>query len=288
MAKHGRAGRHRPDHRLVQFRHRRHRTDGRGRGAARHGRAHAVRAAERQRRDLGLGLRHRRGAVVRDPRIASSACGRGHSAAPSRRSSISSTRTIAQFVLETMAQARQSGADFSYTHRTILPDGTIRWLSGAGRIHLDEHGEAGARRRRLPGHHRTPHAGGAERAAAEDGSGRPAGRRRGPRLQQPADGDPGLLRAAAGRSRPGRSAPGRHRRDPEGRARAARGSPRQLLAFSRKQIIEPDPPRPERRGRRHGGDARTPHRRRREDRGRRCGRTWRWSRPIAARSSRSS
>ena len=35
----------------------------------------------------------------------------------------------------------KSGADFSILHRTIWPDGTVRWLSGAGRIHLGEHGE---------------------------------------------------------------------------------------------------------------------------------------------------
>ena len=84
---------------------------------------------------------------------------------------------------------------------------------------------AGARRRHLAGRHRAPHAGGAVSAGAEDGSGRPAGRRRGARLQQSADGDPRLLRAAAGRSRSGRSAPGRHRGDPEGGHAAPRGSP---------------------------------------------------------------
>jgi two-component system cell cycle sensor histidine kinase/response regulator CckA len=42
---------------------------------------------------------------------------------------------------ETMAKATRSGADFSVEHRTLWPDGTVRWLSGAGRIHLGEHGE---------------------------------------------------------------------------------------------------------------------------------------------------
>jgi two-component system, cell cycle sensor histidine kinase and response regulator CckA len=42
---------------------------------------------------------------------------------------------------ETMATAVRSGADFSEQHRTTLPDGTVRWLSGAGRVHLGEHGE---------------------------------------------------------------------------------------------------------------------------------------------------
>jgi PAS domain S-box-containing protein len=44
-------------------------------------------------------------------------------------------------LLETMAKAYQSGADFTTLHRALWPDGTVRWLSGAGRIHLGEHGE---------------------------------------------------------------------------------------------------------------------------------------------------
>ena len=39
------------------------------------------------------------------------------------------------------SKAMKSGADFSIQHRSIWPDGTVRWLSGAGRIHLGEHGE---------------------------------------------------------------------------------------------------------------------------------------------------
>ena len=44
-------------------------------------------------------------------------------------------------VLETVGKAMKSGADFSVQHRSIWPDGTVRWLSGAGRILLGEHGE---------------------------------------------------------------------------------------------------------------------------------------------------
>ena len=44
-------------------------------------------------------------------------------------------------VLETVGKAMKAGADFSTQHRTVWPDGTVRWLSGAGRIHLGEHGE---------------------------------------------------------------------------------------------------------------------------------------------------
>ena len=44
-------------------------------------------------------------------------------------------------VLETLGTAMRSGADFSVVHRTIWPDGTVRWLRGAGRVHFSEHGE---------------------------------------------------------------------------------------------------------------------------------------------------
>jgi PAS domain S-box-containing protein len=44
-------------------------------------------------------------------------------------------------VTETVGKAMKAGADFSLQHRTLWPDGTVRWLSGAGRIHLGEHGE---------------------------------------------------------------------------------------------------------------------------------------------------
>ena len=44
-------------------------------------------------------------------------------------------------VLATVGKAVKSGGDFSTLHRTICPDGTVRWLSGAGRVLLGEHGE---------------------------------------------------------------------------------------------------------------------------------------------------
>jgi two-component system cell cycle sensor histidine kinase/response regulator CckA len=44
-------------------------------------------------------------------------------------------------VLETVEQAMKSGEDFSVTNRSIWPDGTVRWLSGAGRFHRGQHGE---------------------------------------------------------------------------------------------------------------------------------------------------
>ena len=44
-------------------------------------------------------------------------------------------------VLETLGKAMKSGSDFSLLHRSIRPDGAVRWLSGAGRVLLGEHGE---------------------------------------------------------------------------------------------------------------------------------------------------
>ena len=44
-------------------------------------------------------------------------------------------------VVETLDHARKIGDDFSIQNRSIWPDGSVRWLTGAGRMHLDEHGE---------------------------------------------------------------------------------------------------------------------------------------------------
>ncbi|MEO8679973.1 MAG: ATP-binding protein [Vicinamibacterales bacterium] len=43
-------------------------------------------------------------------------------------------------VVETIGKATASGAGFSMVHRTVWPDGKVRWLSGAGRVLLDEGG----------------------------------------------------------------------------------------------------------------------------------------------------
>ena len=44
-------------------------------------------------------------------------------------------------VRDTMAKAVKSGDDFSMQNRAICPDGTVRWLTTVGRVHLGEHGE---------------------------------------------------------------------------------------------------------------------------------------------------
>jgi len=42
--------------------------------------------------------------------------------------------------IETIGKAVASGADFSVTHRALWHDGTVRWLNGAGRVFLDSSG----------------------------------------------------------------------------------------------------------------------------------------------------
>ncbi len=44
-------------------------------------------------------------------------------------------------VIETIGKAMKSGGEFSFQNRSIWPDGTVRRLSAAGRVHLGEHGE---------------------------------------------------------------------------------------------------------------------------------------------------
>jgi two-component system cell cycle sensor histidine kinase/response regulator CckA len=44
-------------------------------------------------------------------------------------------------VLDTVGDAMKSGSDFSLLHRSLWLDGTVRWLSGAGRVLLGEDGE---------------------------------------------------------------------------------------------------------------------------------------------------
>ena len=84
-----------------------------------------------------------------------------------------------------------------------------------------------------------PPAGGPAPPGPEDGGGRPARRRRRPRLQQPAHRHHRLRRAAPARARRTTRACGRSQHDHAARRSGPRASTRQLLAFSRKQVLEP-------------------------------------------------
>jgi PAS domain S-box-containing protein len=44
-------------------------------------------------------------------------------------------------MLETIGRAMKSGTDFSVENRALWPDGTVRWLSGVGRMQLGEDGK---------------------------------------------------------------------------------------------------------------------------------------------------
>jgi PAS domain S-box-containing protein len=44
-------------------------------------------------------------------------------------------------VLETVGRAMKSGTDFTLENRAVWPDGTVRWLTGTGRVLLDGHGD---------------------------------------------------------------------------------------------------------------------------------------------------
>jgi two-component system, cell cycle sensor histidine kinase and response regulator CckA len=43
-------------------------------------------------------------------------------------------------LVETITKAMASGSDFRVSHRALRPDGSVRWLSGAGRVQLDDQG----------------------------------------------------------------------------------------------------------------------------------------------------
>jgi two-component system cell cycle sensor histidine kinase/response regulator CckA len=45
-------------------------------------------------------------------------------------------------MLDAMTNANQSGADFSVHYRAVWRDGTVRWLNGTGRVHLGDRGES--------------------------------------------------------------------------------------------------------------------------------------------------
>jgi PAS domain S-box-containing protein len=45
-------------------------------------------------------------------------------------------------VVETVGKAMKAGSDYSVLNRSVWPDGSVRWLSGAGRVLLGEGGQA--------------------------------------------------------------------------------------------------------------------------------------------------
>ena len=121
----------------------------------------------------------------------------------------------------------------------------------------------------------------------EDAGGRPARRRRRPRLQQPADRDDRLLRSAAAAPRPGDQSHGDIMQIKQNANRAA-NLVRQLLAFSRQQTLQPRVLEHHRRAGRAVAPAAPADRRehRAEDRSTAATSAWsRWTRGSSSRSS---
>ena len=46
-----------------------------------------------------------------------------------------------RIVLHAIQESMYTGSDFAFQYRVIRPDGMVRWLAGAGRMHLSEQGE---------------------------------------------------------------------------------------------------------------------------------------------------
>ena len=207
-------------------------------------------------------VRRARGAVRHCPRQLRPHVRNIHRARSSRRSGDGAATRI--------GDAMQTGSDFSVLHRMIRPDGTVRWLSGAGRFVLDERGQplraVGISQDVTERHKLEAQFQQAQKMEAD----RPPGRRRRARLQQPADRDSRLLRDRCSRTcEPGRSAQRRITEIQKAGTRAA-GLDAPAAGVQPQGDHRADGARPEHRPRRHAAHARPPDQGRRQDRVRRC------------------
>ena len=175
-------------------------------------------------------------------------------ATPAKSSCRCGSRTSARRGCPGDARARMQGA-----RRTGLARrrrrGRHRKKDGTlidGRDHAEAHHDRrpAGRARARPRRHRAPAARAAARRGAEDGGDRPARGRRRARLQQPADGRSWATPRSARATRARATSRARSRRSARGRRRRA-ALTRQLLAFSRRQVLQPARPRPQRDRRRH-------------------------------------
>jgi CheY-like chemotaxis protein len=131
----------------------------------------------------------------------------------------------------------QTGAYSLRISLAMCADGTYKSLIDQGVLARTRRAAAGGVRH-AAGQHRAPRAGRATGPRPQDGGGRPADRRRRPRLQQPADRGPGQYRADQAAHR---RADELSRQIDAVRQAAEKGGAltRQLLAFSRRQRLNP-------------------------------------------------
>ena len=180
--------------------------------------------------------------------------------------------------------SRPTDSDATVEYRVKWPDDGWHWIRVVGRALVEADGSRRQGRRRRRRRHRAEEPRGPVPPGAEAGGDRRTRGRRGPRLQQPAHGRSRLLRAAGVAVR----ATTRRRcddapRDPPGRREAPTALTRQLLAFSRRQIVTPQAARPQRASSSDSSqDAAAAGRGERADRAARCPTTCRRSRPTRA------
>ncbi len=240
MAKSPAPRRRRPRRGHVELGRRHHRAPRRDRGPARRGRAHALRAPARQRRDLGPGLHDGRAALVGDARSALRTAARHVRRHVRRLHGAGPPRAIARRVRETIEKATKSGAEFSVRNRALA---------------ARRHGSLADGRRPRPARRTTANpCAGSEFRWTSRLTGRSRSnitrRKRWRRSGRLAGGVAhdfnnlltvilGSLRPAPRRARRGRPGPPEASSRSRRRARPPLSLVRQLLAFSRKQIIEP-------------------------------------------------
>ena len=132
-----------------------------------------------------------------------------------------------ELVREAVARSLVDAAPFSFEHRVVRPDGTIRWVHGQGRVILDAVRHATAPGRHLAGHHRREEPRSASREHPRDGLARAADTADvDPRLRTDSEGEGfGTRRSDADRARRPPAPTGPETRSPALRPARSRPAP---------------------------------------------------------------